>query len=107
MFSRGYAFEEHRQFMIEKYSPISILYVAFLRANSLSDITWGFDVAYGENWDFEESYTLPKRLKIHLKMTEVCTEMFSIGNITFGELDGVRIIAEQNASPYLIYKRRT
>ena len=107
MFRGFYGFEEHKQLMIEKYFPLSILYIAFLRANSLSGITWGFDAVYGQNWDFEEIYTLPKRLKIHLKMTEVCTENLAVGDIIFGELNGVRIIAEQNASPYLIYRRRT
>lgn len=81
-----------------KYGEIILAFFGVTSVEALVD--------FNPTDDGDEVWSLPETFKVSRLMLDAETADFAIGNIYFGELDGALCVAEQNASPFIFYRRR-
>ena len=87
--------------------PLLDMYYNYLGVTHFSEVAEGYKpierlITVNES---EELYVIPSEVTVLLSMNDVSLPYFSQGFINFCEYNGVRFIMEQNASPFLMYRK--
>jgi len=89
--------------MIDLEPPYLNLVLHLLNAHSLDIIQEGYGLFDLDDSEQEELYNLPPECTMILEFNDVRTPSTSYGYVALMEFRGRRFVAEQNASPFMIY----
>lgn len=76
---------------------------AVLGSNDI-ELDWKF-LEGAEGYSDEEQWELPEGVERLIEFKDVSTPKFSIGHVALCQYKGVRFLCEQNASPFIFYRK--